>query len=185
MPVEPPPPRYSLWIVPPHPLRDGLIQTISEFAHQLGIPPFEPHVTLLGDLACSLEEAREGLRRIGEAARSFAVDFEGIDSGDTFHRAVYLRVRRSEGVIQARKTAERFLGDRAAETEPFEPHLSLAYGILDEETRRRIREETRGRGLHSGSFVARRLTLAESASEVPIERWRLVEAVELASPRAG
>ncbi|MDX1661564.1 MAG: 2'-5' RNA ligase family protein [Gemmatimonadota bacterium] len=179
------PPRYSLWVVPPHPLREALRATIAEFARQLDVPPFEPHVTLLGDLACSVEEATEGAREIGRAARPFAVDFEGTGSAEPFFRAAYLRVRRSSGLTEARVTAERILGHRAAEGDPFEPHLSLAYGSLDQAAKERIFETARSRGHVTTSFVATRISLAESSTEVPIDRWRIVEEVELGHPSPG
>jgi hypothetical protein len=47
---------YHLWIKPTGAVRDTLVQTIQELAHELGGPMFEPHVTLLGSLIGTEQE---------------------------------------------------------------------------------------------------------------------------------
>ena len=47
---------YHLWVKPSGAVRDLLAQTIRELARELGGPVFEPHITLLGDLAGTEEE---------------------------------------------------------------------------------------------------------------------------------
>ncbi|MBW3661239.1 MAG: hypothetical protein KY397_06355 [Gemmatimonadetes bacterium] len=48
-----------------------------------------------------------------------------------------------------------------------------------------VGEFARRCGLDSEAFLARHITLPESSSEQPIERWRVVEEVELGHPYAG
>lgn len=161
--------------MPPDPLRARLSEIIAEFARRRGMPPFEPHVTVLGDIAGTLERIRESTRKIGKLVRPFEVRFEGTGSDDAFFRAAYLRVGRSEGLLEARTAAERLLGERAADEGSFHPHLSLAYGSPDESAKEELFGKARRLGLDHESFVATRITLAESSSELPIERWRVLD----------
>lgn len=146
------------------------------------MPAFEPHVTLLGDIAGTLERIREKARKLGERIGPFPVRFDGTGSDDSFFQATYIRVARSEGLSEAREVAERILGERAAAEGPFRPHLSLAYGSPEESTKRKLFETVRRLGLDEEAFVATGITLAESSSELPIERWWVLEDVELCRP---
>ena len=174
-------PTLSLWIVPPDPLLDALREAVARFAGLTGTPPFEPHVTLLGDLRGSPRGAHPLARELAEAVAPFVVRFEGLAAGDSFFRSVYLRVAPSEELFAARRAAERlFAGQFGAgkREEAFEPHLSLAYGA-DDRTREALLAEARRLNLDSRSFPANRITLAHSSSEIPIEQWSRVEEIGL------
>lgn len=174
-------PTLSLWIVPPSPLRETLREIVTRFARIAGMPPFEPHVTLLGDLVGSPPEILRDARGIA-AAGAFEVQCDGIGTGPTFFRSVFLRVHRSEGILEARGAAGRLLGGRAARPEePFDPHLSLAYGALEEEVRGAVLDEVERRGLGTTTFRADRITLARSSSGIPIEEWRMIGELDLGS----
>jgi len=176
------PPRFSLWIVPPGPLRRLLETVVARFAGRFDTPVFEPHVTVLGDLACRFDEARGGARAVAGEVAPFEVTFDGFGSDEAFFRAAYLHVRRTRELVRARCAAERIFADRRSGDEAFEPHLSLAYGSFDETVAREICGAASRRGLESASFIATRLTLAESSTTLPIERWRILEHLELDGP---
>ena len=57
-------PLISCWLVPPEPNRTDLQALVRELAQRHGLQPFEPHVTLIGNLGLSEADAVEKLKSL-------------------------------------------------------------------------------------------------------------------------
>jgi 2'-5' RNA ligase len=162
----------SIWIVPPAEVRAGLDGLVAR--HGEG-PAFTPHVTLLGDLRVDRAATVAAAGAVVERFLPLSIRFEGIDTGSSFFRSVFLRVHASAELVGAHRALCEALG--VAPAAPFEPHLSLAYGRVPETDRAALEEEVDRRGIVGTSFAAGTLTLAHAASTMPIEDWTEIETI--------
>lgn len=130
----------SLWLVPDEPVRASLAATIEDLARRLGTTPFPPHVTLLSGM-----RAREGdvVRRAGEMCRALEpmrLRASKVEASASFFRCLALRVEETLGLLTAHAQAGMTFAPPDA---PYEPHLSLVYGALDDAARAALVPELR------------------------------------------
>ena len=126
---------YSLWLMPPAPVRDSLAQLISRAAEHLGTPVFEPHVTLSGTRARSPEGLIRSLRSALGALTPIPITLAQIDHGSTYFRCIYARVMPQALLTNGRALACDVLHEPNGD---FEPHLSLVYGELSQTDKLRV-----------------------------------------------
>lgn len=160
-------PKYSLWLMPPAPVRDRFAAIIRRLSERLGTPVFEPHVTLTGT---ETEDETDAVRRVEQLAQALApIPIALIESGysDAYFRCLYLRAANSPALLAAYRRACDALG--AAPTD-FMPHLSLVYGDLNAADKQRLIAEL-GRDWDV-QFTAQQLALY--IPEGRPEQWRRV-----------
>ncbi len=127
---------FSLWLVPGGDSLERLTALIAGLAARLGTPSFLPHITLIPGLVG--DEAALADRTEASAGRLSAprVQLGPLEATDEYFRCLYLKAEPA--------AALRALHLRAAEAfevrpDPaFLPHLSLVYGHLEADQRRRI-----------------------------------------------
>ncbi|KAF8068393.1 Wdr35 [Scenedesmus sp. PABB004] len=124
---------YSLWLRPAGPTAAKLRAEIERQAAEQGAPRFEPHVTLLPDIAGEREALVAAAKDLAAGIKRFRVNFLNVSQGSTFHRCVYLLVAKEEGIMAAGAAARRTLG--APPGDDFMPHLSLLYAEPTPEAR--------------------------------------------------
>ncbi len=163
----------SIWIVPPADVVRARLEGLVA-RHGEG-PAFTPHVTLLGDLRVDRAATVAAAGVVVERFLPLTIRFEGIDTGSSFFRSVFLRVHASAELVGAHRALCEALG--VAPAAPFEPHLSLAYGRVPETDRAALEEQVDRRGIVRTSFAADSLTVAHAASAMPIEDWTEVETI--------
>lgn len=139
----------SIWLSPPadHPEHARLQELNRKLSSRFSAQPFQPHVTLLGDIAISADLTLEDVKtKIGQLAASLP-PFEvrtaagSLTSKDAWNHNVLLVVPETVELIQAHlDTALAFLGAEEATHTHFppptgRPHLSLLYGEHSREDR--------------------------------------------------
>lgn len=125
--------KHSVWLCPSVDDAPRLQQLIERCAAAFGSPSFPPHITLCSE-PLSTSVAGSGLEL--ELPLRLSLSTVGF-GGDYFH-ACYLLLRDNSAVLGLQARSAILLGGRAPEQYP--PHLSLAYGALSEEQRRRVPE---------------------------------------------
>ena len=165
----------SLWLVPEHSRETRLAKIIDGLSEEWGTPRFAPHVTLLGNLRGSEREILAEAECL--AAELEPVPLRSLELGwsDQFYRAFYLVVQKQPALLRAHAAAADAFR-RAPEREYF-PHLSLAYGDLNEEQRRQARSAV---GQDFGSCRAERLDVVRTTG--PPESWETLAAYPLRRP---
>ncbi len=137
--------KYSLWLRPFGEIAFKLEQKIKELAQKHGTPVFEPHITLLGGLRKGETELIQLTDTLASSLHSFDVVLTNAGCRDDFYRSMYVHVKKSKELMDARATAERLFDNNPEED--FMPHLSLMYSDFGREEKERILN-TMGREFH-------------------------------------
>ena len=161
---------FSLWIVPEGEVRRRLDALIAELARRFGGPVFDPHVTLLAGMVGPAEDIVARVRRVVRAAMAFPLRLVGPEVGDSYFRALYLRVEPSPELLALHGAARDAFGRR--EEPPYFPHLSLLYGAPPPPA---VIEEVRPSA--PDGFEARTVDLYSTEGEVG--RWHRVRRLHL------
>lgn len=141
-----------------------------------GLPAFDPHATVQGDIDLSADDAESLARQLVEGEAPLSWRAWGIQWTEHPFRTFFVAFDRADRFRALLERSAKLTGSREG-LSPF-PHLSLAYGTLP------VREKiARSRPL-SGAFEGRtivfdRLVVALSGKEVPIEDWKVVATIPL------
>jgi 2'-5' RNA ligase len=155
---------YAIWLMPTGPAYRHLARRILALSRQYSTPRFEPHVTLLSGIALPEEDAVNRCAALARLLEPFEVRLGAIDFSDEFFRCLFFHVMPADAVIRAHQQGGEVFGLRTQP--PYMPHLSLMYGSLPAETRKRLAADPPS-GL---SFQASRLYLYSVNG--PPEDWR-------------
>ncbi len=156
---------FSLWLVPEGEARRRLAALIESLARRLGGPVFAPHVTLLAGIRQAEQDVLMRVEQILSGSMALSLRFAGPETGDTFFRALYLRVEPSAPLLALHQAARGAFDRR--DDPPYVPHLSLVYGAPPPAA---VVEEMRP--LAPAGFEAR--TLDVYSTEGPVEAWHRV-----------
>lgn len=127
---------YSLWLRPFGNAAYQLQHQIEELSNQYDTPVFEPHVTLLGGLRFGETELTHLTETLAASLHPFEIALTRAGYMDTYYQSLFVHVKKSEALMNARETAEKLFG-REPEEE-YVPHLSLLYGDLSRNEKERI-----------------------------------------------
>ena len=119
------PATYHLWVKPSGAVREMLVQTIRELAHELGGPVFEPHVTLLADLIGTEQEHTQRSRIATRQLQPFEIILSEPSYRTQYFQCLFMRVEQTPSLMSANALARRIF---QKPKEIYRPHLSLAYG---------------------------------------------------------
>jgi 2'-5' RNA ligase len=128
-------PLYALWIKPSGEVFETLSQTIRKLATELNTVVFEPHVTLLANLDGSEQELAERGEELSDQIKPFKISLTEPAYQDEYFKCVFLRVEKTQSVMNANACAGRIF---KRPQEIYEPHVSLVYGDLLEERKKLI-----------------------------------------------
>jgi len=163
----------SLWLMPDGRVRDALAALIHRLAGQLGTTAFAPHVTLLPGLVTPEAEVVDRARGLAAELGPMVLEPGEVDGLDEPFRCLFYRIAGTPALRQARAAAAlRFGRDPEA---PFDPHLSLVYGRLDEAEKIGLKQELSV--LAPSRFETRRLHVWRT--EGLVGEWREVAALDL------
>lgn len=137
--------KHSLWLRPFGEIAFKLEQKIKELGQKHGTPVFEPHITLLGSLQKSETELIQLTDTLASSLHPFDVVLTNAGCRDEFYRSIFVHVKKSRELMDARNTAERLFN--SSPEEEFMPHLSLMYSDFGREEKERILN-TMGREFH-------------------------------------
>jgi 2'-5' RNA ligase len=169
--------RAALWI---RPTGDALerIQKFVRLAHKEGGgPQVPPHLTLLTGAETTRASAELKLKHLAQRMRPFSIKLGAIEWRDDYFRSIYATVELTNELAAAQRDAYDAFEMKPAP--PFEPHLSLAYGKIDEGVKKRIAEQAGGR--LDIEFEVRALHLVNSTSSVPVGDWHTLIELPIAA----
>ena len=163
---------YSLSLFPSGKLDRELSAVIGELSKQYGFPPFEPHITVIGDLEGEKDVLLAAAEDLAASARPFRIRCTGLDKGDgsDYFHCVFVQVEKSRELADFYREACGALGVSPGE---YQPHISLAYGIRREREREEALERIK---IHwqPQDFLVESVSLVHSSSELPVGEWKRI-----------
>lgn len=165
---------YSIWFIPNGLAYDTLNRLIIKISKKYTNIKFSPHVTLLGGFLGIEEELRCLTKSLAKELSPFIINFDKIEYLDEFFRSIFIKVKLDNNFKNARTIA---INNFQFEEFNFIPHLSLAYGALNEIMKKEIKfiAET---GLYGvNSFVVDAIYLAKN-DEINF-KWEIIKTYKL------
>ena len=163
-------PTYHLWLKPSGTAYEVLAGTIQRLARELGVPAFEPHVTLLAYLDGSEREHRLRTAELAERLAPCECVLTKAAYLDEHFRCLFMLVDPTPVIMSCHAMAAQAFGKAA---EPYMPHVSLVYGSFPESRKleiiRTLPPEVRT------SFLVKSVTLIRSDSMEPRDWHEIAE----------
>lgn len=170
--------RGSLWLRPTGPVLERLQELIRRLTARFGGGWPRPHVSLLGGIELTSEGAERRLAALAERLRPIAIRLGPLAYRNEHFRCFYATVEPTPELLEAHRAACEVFDLRP--TEPFEPHLSLLYGQIDEPTKAHLARELGGK--LDLAFTAGSVHLVNASAAVPVARWHTLHEVPLRRP---
>lgn len=126
----------ALWLVPEEPMFSLLAGRISWLSREYSTPRFDPHVTLLSGITGQEQEIRSKFVLSASSLKPIRVELGDIAYLDEYFRCLFIRVVPSGPIIKAHQAARETFEMRSESA--YMPHLSLVYGRLRLETKKKI-----------------------------------------------
>src|SRR3989344_5644563 len=134
---------YSLWLMPDDSNYKLLKNIINSVSNAYNTPSFEPHMTLIGELAISdraLVIAKT--ETLVTKLSALHANLKSVNQTDHFFRSLFLTAE-LENNLNIANTYAREIFMRQKDLQFF-PHLSLAYGRLSEDVKAEISSKIAG-----------------------------------------
>uniref|UniRef100_A0A5B7C2D0 Putative RNA ligase/cyclic nucleotide phosphodiesterase family protein n=1 Tax=Davidia involucrata TaxID=16924 RepID=A0A5B7C2D0_DAVIN len=150
---------YSVWGLPPEDVRERLKKLMGGLRSEFGGPEFEPHVTIVGAISLTEDDAREKFRSACEGLKAYGASVEKVATGTFFYQCVFLLLHPTAEVMEASKHCTGHFGYKNSTL--YMPHLSLLYGDLSEEEKKKAQEkaESLDQSINGLNFQITRLAL--------------------------
>lgn len=165
-PMERPPKFvYSVWALPPDDLSPRLRSLMAGLRSEFGGPQFEPHVTVVGAIGLTEDDAVTKFRAACDGLRAYTATVGCVATGTFFYQCVYLLLHPTAEVVETNDHCSAHLGYKRPT--PYMPHLSLLYGDLTDEEKKKAQEKANelDGSLNGLSFLISRLALYKTGTE--------------------
>lgn len=159
--------RAAVWIRPNGDALERIHKTMRLAHKEAGGPQIAPHITLLAGAETTRASAELKLKHLAQRIRPFKIRLGQIEWRADYFLSLYATVELTSELAAAQQAAYDAFDMKPAP--PYEPHLSLAYGKLDEGVKKRIAEQAGGR--LDVEFEVRALDLVNATSTVPVAEW--------------
>ncbi|MEK7098978.1 MAG: 2'-5' RNA ligase family protein [Patescibacteria group bacterium] len=126
---------FSLWLMPPEPIKSRLKEEIACWSATLETPSFEPHVTLLGGIKDDTGIAAKifDLVHAAKPLSPLTIELGSARYTQEFYRCVYLNIWLTTSLQKLYDIA--CVCMRFAESgHEFSPHMSMVYGSVGLQT---------------------------------------------------
>ena len=90
--VEPEKQAYSVWAVPPDDVAARLKKLMDSLGSEFGGPKFEPHITVVGAVSLTPEEAVEKFRSACEGRKAYTATVDRVATGPFSYQGVFLLI---------------------------------------------------------------------------------------------
>ncbi|KAK7359168.1 hypothetical protein VNO77_01116 [Canavalia gladiata] len=156
---------YSVWAIPPEEVSGRFTKLMTALRSEFGGPQFEPHITVVGAIKLTADDALNKLRLACEGLKPFHVTVDRVATGTFFYQCVYLLLHPEPPLLQTNAHCTTHFGYTAST--PYMPHLSLLYGDLTEEEKQKAEERANvvDGTLGGFSFQINRLALYKTDTE--------------------
>ncbi|KAL2343237.1 hypothetical protein Fmac_004522 [Flemingia macrophylla] len=129
---------YSVWAIPPEDVSGRCSNLMSALRSEFGGPTFQPHITVVGAIKLAPDDALKKLRSACEAILPFRVTVDRVAAGTFFYQCVFLLLRPDPLLLETSAHCCTHFG--YSNSTPYMPHLSLLYGDLSDEEKRKAQE---------------------------------------------
>ncbi|XP_028783877.1 cyclic phosphodiesterase [Neltuma alba] len=155
---------YSVWAQPTEDVRDRMKKLMSGLRSEFGGPEFEPHITVVGAIRLTADDALKKFRSACESLKAYNATVDRVATGTFFYQCVYLLIHPTPEVVETSDHCVSHFGYNRSS--PYMPHLSLLYGDLTDEEKKRAQERANALDDVSGlSFQISRLALYKTDTE--------------------
>jgi 2'-5' RNA ligase superfamily len=127
---------YALWLMPGGQTYRQLARRILAFSRRHSTPRFEPHVTLLSGIILPEPEAVSRAATLARRLTPFEVRLDEVAFAEEYFRCIFLCVMPADALLEAHQAACEVFG--LCDQPTYTPHLSLMYGSLPPEVKKRI-----------------------------------------------
>ena len=165
--------KFSLWFMPEGDVYKKLADLISQLSKKYSVPNFEPHVTILHNLAILEKEMLVKTSELAIKIHPFEIELTTTDYLDEYFRCLFVRAEETKELINANLKA-REIFNRQSDPK-YIPHLSLLYGKLPLKIKEEIIIEI-GREFNE-SFEEKSIHLY--SSEEDISKWHRIKEFNL------
>jgi 2'-5' RNA ligase len=172
---------YSIWIMSDQSSQQAFYEKIKEISSTCrgATGPFLPHVTLMGHVQGSEAEVLDKTRSMAERVAPFRMHLLGFGITDEHFKQLFIEIERDGNMTMARVLAEKTFGK--IEPGEYMPHLSLAYGNIERDTKTRI--IIAAKGLLDSKFDAKVLAVVRTPDE--LKDWKMIGRFSLAKRQTG
>jgi len=118
---------YTLWLEPTGRTHELLATTIAHLSQAHDGPFFDPHVTLLGDIAGQEERILEQTDQLANVLSPIDLILTVPAFQDQHFQCVFMRIEETSMLLDAHTRARTVFHKEAVP--PFMPHVSLLYGL--------------------------------------------------------
>ena len=126
----------ALWLVPEGEVYRRLARTIRRLSREFSTPVFAPHITLASGIVAPEREVATKTAQLARSLRPLRLRLTHLDSRHEYFRCLFAKVARVQSLVRAHRRAKEIFGLR--EQRGFLPHVSLIYGNLSREKKRRV-----------------------------------------------
>ena len=121
---------WSLWLLPDNRENGKYARIIKELSFRIGLPFFEPHLTLFGRINANPEPFFEFFRNMANKQKTISTKIKKIKFGTSHWKSFYIDIEKNTSLEALQK--QMIAPINHLRDYLFDPHLSLAYGDADE-----------------------------------------------------
>ncbi|CAL5214239.1 unnamed protein product [Lathyrus oleraceus] len=129
---------YSVWAIPPEDVCYRLTSLMTTLGSEFRGPHFEPHMTVVGAIELTPDDALNKLRSASEGVKAFQVTVDRVATGTFFYQCVYLLLHPTPQIVETNAHCCSHFG--YTNSTPYMPHVSLLYGDLTDEEKQKAQE---------------------------------------------
>ena len=90
---------YSVWGIPPEEVRARVKKVMEGLRSEFGGPAFEPHVTVVGAISLTEDDALNKFRSACDGLKAYDASVDSVATGSFFYQCVYLLLHPSSEVF--------------------------------------------------------------------------------------
>ncbi|CAN6553269.1 hypothetical protein C1H46_013679 [Malus baccata] len=175
---------YSVWALPPDDVAPRLKKLMQGLRAEFGGPQFEPHITVVGAISLTLDDALAKFRSASEGLKAYdaKVDRVATGTGTFFCQCVSLLINPTPQVVEASAHCSGHFGFKRST--PYMPHLTILYGDLTDEEKKKAQEKanTLDESIAGLSFPVTRLALFKTdPKDITLKSWEKIAECTLES----
>lgn len=167
---------YTLWLIPTGETNEKFVNLVRELAAENQAPIFQPHVTLLGDIIISEQEAIEKTKQLVSGQKPFTLNLGEIGYEDFHFRTLFVRAEKTDPLLALHEKAKKIF--QKQDIPSYMPHLSILYGIYPVGLKEQI---IKGIGKDQSSrFEVKSVHLVKGGE---VSDWKIIGEYALLPPR--
>ncbi|KAF9666175.1 hypothetical protein SADUNF_Sadunf16G0202200 [Salix dunnii] len=173
---------YSVWAIPPEDVTERLRKLMGGLRSEFGGPEIiQPHITVVGAMSLTEQDALEKFRSACEGLKAYHVKTDSIVTGAFPSQCLYLLFQSTPEAMDASANCCRHFGYKRSNQ--YMPHLSLLYGTLTKEEKKKAKEKTYvlDESINDLNFQISRLALwiTDRKDNGTLETWKLISECSL------